>query len=222
LNSKIAITDDSPLRVLFPQFWKLDSMVRGEVSGLSDEALDWTSDRFGWSGWSIRQQTSHLASLVYRWMLVRWRDQLFPDDAGGIPIDEQKLERLNSAAHDRRLHEGDYWKPEQLISAVEDAMSLAQSVLRRMTVADGRTMIVERTSSPQWALMTKAHPRGVTLDEQGSGTLSLEATFRHMYFEYMTHMFNMHRIKRALGLPVIVKLPNEGYHTVPGWDVTEA
>ena len=53
------------------------------------------------------------------------------------------------------------------------------------------------------------------------GTLTLEATFRHMYFEYMTHLFNMQRIKRAQGLPVIVRLPNEGYHTVPGWDISE-
>ncbi|MDA1298142.1 MAG: hypothetical protein O3B04_09135 [Chloroflexi bacterium] len=213
------VKDEAPLRVLFPQYWKLDSMVRGEVSGLSDEALDWTSDQYGWSGWSIRQQTSHLASLVYRWLLVRWRDQLFSD---GIPVSDEELARLNSAGHDRRLDEGDFWELEQILGAVDGAMSLAQSVLRRVSVADGRRMVVSRAASPQWELMTKAHPNGVSVDASGGGTLSLEATFRHMYFEYMTHMFNMHRIKRALGLPVIVQLPDEGYHTVPGWDVSEA
>jgi hypothetical protein len=219
VSTEANINDDSPLRVIFPQYWKLDSMVRGEVSGLSDEALDWTSDQFGWSGWSIRHQASHLASLVYRWLLVRWRDQLF---AGGIPITDEELGQLNSPDHDRRLHDGHFRETEEIFGAVEGAMSLAQSVLRRVSVDDGRTMVVSRTASPQWELMTKAHPNGVSIDASGGGTLSLEATFRHMYFEYMTHMFNMHRIKRALGLPVIVRIPDEGYHTVPGWDISEA
>ena len=43
-----------------------------------------------------------------------------------------------------------------------------------------------------------------------------------MYFEFLTHMFNMQRIKRALGVPAIVKLPDGGYHTVDGWDASEA
>ena len=219
MNTVIEVNDDSPLRVLFPQYWKLDSMVRGETSGLGDEALDWTSDEFGWSGWSIRHQASHLASLVYRWLLVRWRDQIFAD---GIPIPEEQLERLNSPEHDRRLHEGHFAELEKVLEAVDGAMSLAQSVLQRVSVADGRRLVVTRAASPQWELMTKAHPNGVTVDETGGGTLSLEATFRHMYFEYTTHIFNMHRIKRALGLPVIVQLPDEGYHTVPGWDISEA
>ena len=219
LSTESNITDNSPLRVLFPQYWKRDSMVRGEVTGLDDEALDWTSDRYGWSGWSIRHQASHLGSLVYRWLLVRWRDQLFPD---GIPITDEELALLNSPDHDRRMHEGHYREIEEILGAVEGAMALAQSVLRRVTVADGRTMVVDRAASPQWELMTNAHPNGVTFDGSGGGTLSLEATFRHMYFEYTTHIFNMHRIKRALGLPVIVHLPDEGYHTVSGWDVSEA
>lgn len=209
------VSDNSPLRVLFPQYWKLDSMVRGEIKGLNDEAMDWTSSEFGWAGWSIRQQTSHLASVIYRWLLVRWRDELFPE---GIPMSEHELALLNSAEHDRRLHEQRYWQAEEILQAMSGAMELAQSVLRRVTVAEGRSMTVTRSASPQWALMVKAHPRGVTLDDDGGGTLTLEATFRHMYFEYLTHLYNMQRIKNALGERVIVRLPNEGYHTVRGWD----
>jgi hypothetical protein len=210
--------DDTPLRVLFPQYWKLDSMVRGEIAGLSDAQIDWTNYRYGWAGWSIRQQSSHLASVVYRWLLVRWREQLF---AGGIPITNDRLRQVNSERHDRRLDDDLFRTSEQILGAMEEAMQIAQSVLRRVTVGEGRTLVVTRASSPQWAMMTQAHPHGVTVTPDG-GTLTLEATFRHMYFEYITHMFNMQRMKRAQGLPVIVRLPNEGYHTVPGWDVTEA
>ncbi len=210
--------DNAPLRVLFPQYWKLDSMVRGEIAGLDDAALDWTNDAFGWAGWSIRQQTSHMASVVYRWLLVRWRDQLFAD---GIPISEERLGHVNSTRHDRRLDEDVFYTPEQILGAMEEAMQIAQSVLRRVTVHEGRKMLVTRAPSPQWAMMTQAHPHGVTVTPDG-GTLTLEATFRHMYFEYMTHMFNVQRIKRAQGLPAIVRLPADGYHTIDGWDVSEA
>lgn len=213
------IKDDAPLRVLFPEYWKLHSMVRGEVSGLDEAALDWTDNSSGWAGWSIRQQCSHLASVVYRWLLVRWRDQLFTD---GIPVSEQELSRLNSPEHDRRLDDDHFREMEQVLNAIEGAMELAQSVLRRVTVSEARSMAVTRSSSPQWALMARAHPIGVTVTEDGGGSLTLEATFRHMYYEYLTHLFNIQRIKRALRKPVVVRLPPEGYHTVRGWDVSEA
>jgi hypothetical protein len=70
--------------------------------------------------------------------------------------------------------------------------------------------------------MAKAHPSGVTVDGAGGGTLTLEATFRHMYFEHTTHLYNIQRIKRALGEPAIVRLPVEGYHTLEEWDRSEA
>lgn len=212
------VHSDAPLRVLFPQYWKLDSMVRGEVSGLDDDALDWTSDEFGWAGWSIRKQTSHLGSVVYRWLLERWRDQLFPVEQGGIPLSDVELGQLSSTEHDRRLNDDFYSGIDDILGAVSGAMELAQSVLRRVTVADGRSLVVSRTASPQWGLMVRAHPHGVTLDETGGGTLTLEATFRHMYYEYLTHLFNMQRIKGALGETVVVRLPDEGYHTVEGWE----
>ncbi|MDA0677531.1 MAG: hypothetical protein O2788_05935, partial [Chloroflexi bacterium] len=129
--------DDAPLRVLFPQYWKLDSMVRGEIAGLSDPELDWTSNQYGWAGWSIRQQSSHLASVVYRWLLVRWRDQLFAD---GIPITDERLGQVNSERHDRRLDDALFRTVEQILGAMEEAMQIAQSVLRRVTVSDGRRM----------------------------------------------------------------------------------
>ncbi len=203
------------MRVLFPQFWKLDAMVRGEITGLNDQMLDWTSAEFGWAGWSIRQQSSHLGSLVFRWLLVRWRNTLFPD---GLPIPENKLSSLNSADHDRRLNDDLFHSPDQILGAVSLAMSVAQSVLQRFSIAEGRQLSVTRSPSLQWPMMVKAHPRGVTLNSEGGGTLTLEATFRHIYFEYLTHLYNIQRIKHNLGEPIVVRLPNDGYHTVRGWE----
>ena len=214
-----SIPDDAPLRVLFPDFWRIDSLVRGEMSGVSDAALDWTSDRYGWAGWSMRQQTSHMASLVFRWLCIRWGETLFPD---GGPVSESELLELSSPDHDRRLDDRVYHDIEGILAANARALDLARDVLMKRTVGEGRSLVTPRSTSGQWAMMAEAHPHGVTVSEDGGGSLTLEATFRHMYFEHLTHLFNIQRIKRALGLPVIVMIPDAGYHKLPGWDRSEA
>jgi hypothetical protein len=213
------VKDGDQLRVMFPQFWRIDSMARGELSGLNDSELDWTSDKYGWAGWSMRQQASHMASLVFRWLCIRWGEALFP---GGSPVSREELLQLSSTKHDRRLNDRVYHEMDNIIAANDRAIELARSVLKARTVADGRSLTVPRSVSAQWALMAKAHPNGVTVDASGGGSLTLEATFRHMYFEHVTHLYNVQRIKRALGMPVIVKLPDDGYHMLMEWDRSEA
>ena len=67
-----AITDESPGSALFPEFDTLYELIANEVEGLTDEQLDWTSEDYGWAEWSIRVQLSHMASLIYRWLILRW------------------------------------------------------------------------------------------------------------------------------------------------------
>ena len=78
------IPDDAPASALFPEFETLYDLIAPEVEGLTDEQLDWTSDRWGWAHWSIRRQTSHMASRLYRWMIVRWVDTTFPNGDHGV------------------------------------------------------------------------------------------------------------------------------------------
>lgn len=204
----------SPLSTLFPGFDQLPHLLRAETGDLDDASLDWVSDEFGWAGWSIRQQTSHIASVVFRWLLVRWRDELFP---GGIPMSEDELALVNSSKHDRRLNDDAFHSMSEILGAADRAFGIAQSVLDRVTVAEARQVTVYRGPSAHWPLMAQAHPRGVTVDLDGGGTMTLEATFRHMRYEHLTHMDNIQRIKGHLGLPLEIRLPDEGYHTVPGW-----
>ena len=76
--------------------------------------------------------------------------------------------------------------------------------------------------NPERALVVSAHPHGITLDaEAGTETTTLEATFRHMYFEETTHLYNIQRLKRAQGLPTVVEVPRVGYWVLDGWDRSE-
>jgi hypothetical protein len=71
--------------------------------------------------------------------------------------------------------------------------------------------------------MAEAHPTGRRIDPDNPerALITLEYTFRHMWFEKLTHLYNIQRLKRAQGLEVKVELPREGYWVLEGWDRSE-
>ena len=56
----------NPAITYFPEFETLYMLIENEIDGLSEEQLDYTSDLWEWAGWSIRNQVSHMASLIPR------------------------------------------------------------------------------------------------------------------------------------------------------------
>jgi hypothetical protein len=209
------IADQTPGIELFPEFRTLYDLIAPEVEGLSDAQLDFRSARWEWAGWSIRNQLSHMASLIYGWLLVRWGDVLFP--AGDHGVDN--LQHLTGPGFDRRMDDELYWQLPVILARLREAIGLAQRVLEHRSVAFLRHHTYERDFPPHWQLMIQAHPVGVTrAPEPGKLFMTLEATFRHMYFEEITHLFNIQRLKRAQNLPTVVDVPRVGYWVVEGWD----
>jgi hypothetical protein len=214
------LSDDAPATALFPQYEsELYQMMAGEVEGLTDEQLDFESDRWEWSKWSIRRNLSHLASGDFRWLVVRWGDQLFP----GGPPDIEDLGSIINSPFDRRLDETRYWAVADILEKLREGLDLSRSILSRETVASIREKEIPNPRAGLWASFSDAHPRGVRPDpdNQGQVLISLEATFRHRYYEYITHLYNIQRLKRAQGLPARVQIPFEGYWALPGWDRSE-
>ena len=214
-----SITDDSPGSALFPEFRTLYDLIAREVEGLTDEQLDWTSDAFDWAEWSIRNQVSHMASLIYRWLILRWGDQLFP--AGDHGVDD--VQGLAASPYDRRMDDTKYYDLPVILEKLSDGIQLIQRVLDERDVRFLRAHTVTVDSRAQWTLMLKAHPTGVTpTPDGGMRIMQLEATMRHIYFEEVTHLFNIQRLKRAQGLQTVSDVPEVGYWTLDGWDRSEA
>jgi len=210
--------DNAPGATLFPEYATLYDLIAAEVEGLSDAQLDFESDQWGWSAWSVRRQLSHMASLVYRWMLLRWGDTLFPGGDHGV----DDIEGVAQSTYDRRMDEGRYWELAAILTQLRGATDLAQRVLRDRNVGflRGNTFVMD--FNPQWDLMIKAHPGGITrLSDETKADITLEATMRHMYFEEITHLYNIQRLKRAQGLSAVSELPRVGYWVVDGWDTSE-
>ena len=217
------VSDESPGGVLFPEYAALYDLIADEVRGLSDEELDWESDRWEWSRWSIRRQVSHMSSLIYRWLLLRWGDVLYPEGGHGVA----DVQGIANSEFDRRMDEVRYWELGVILESLRGGIDLAQRVMEERSVGFLRSHTITRTDQTgqagQQSLMARAHPSGATpTDEPGTSLLTLEWTMRHIYFEETTHLYNIQRLKRAQGLDAVVDVPEVGYWVLNGWDRSEA
>ena len=212
------IPDDAPGTALFPKYDTLYALIEAEVNGLTDAQLDWTSDRWAWAEWSIRRQTSHMASLLFRWLAVRWGDALFPDGYRGV----DDLQAVAMSDNDRALDSERYRAIADILAMLRQGIDLARQTLLERSAGFLRSNTIVAEYNPNRALQNSAHPHGITMDpDAGTETTTLEATFRHMYFEETTHLYNIQRLKRAQGLSTVVDVPKVGYYMLDGWDRSE-
>ncbi len=212
--------DNAPAVALFPQFESdLYHMISTEVQGLTDGQLDFESDRWEWSKWSIRRNLSHVAFGDFRWLVLRWGPQLFPQ---GLPEIED-LDAIMASSYDRRLDEERYWEVDSILAVLRRGLGLCQSVLTGETVGTVRSKEIKTEDSGNWPQYHRAHPRGIRWDpgDPSQVYITLEATLRHRYYEHTTHLYNIQRLKRAQGLAPRVDIPFEGYWALPDWDQSQ-
>ncbi len=214
------LPDDAPATELFPQYpYQVYEMISAEVGGLTDAQLDFETDQWEWGKWSIRRNLSHMSSGDVRWLWGRWRSQIFPD---GRP-DAEELDSIVNSPHDRRLNEDLYWEPQAILGKLWEGLELCRSVLEGETVASLRAKELEEAATSLNGRYRHLFPGGVR-EAPGDPSrifITLETTFRHRYYEYTTHLYNIQRLKRAQGLPGRVYIPRVGYWTDESWDRSE-
>ncbi len=208
------LSDDSPASLLFPEFATLYDLIASEVYCLTEEQLDYESQQWDWSRWGIRRQLCHMAWVPVGWLTVNWGDTLFPD--GSVRPEHFKTRTESSLP-----------KP-VIMKELRASIGLVQNVLTERSVGflRDRTYTLrwdpDWNDSMDWNLMLKAHATGLSpTDDPRVSIMTLEATIRHLYFEEITHLYNIQRIKRAQGLTPVIDLPRVGYWAVDGWDVSE-
>jgi hypothetical protein len=216
------VSDDSPATRLFPQFEsELYRMAASEVAGLAEEQLDFESDKWGWSGWSIRRQLSHMASGNFRWFWQRWGLQLFSDHPPLNPPSPEETVAMTQSQFDRRLDEDLYWGVEVILEKLLEGLALGQLILAIETAGSLRTKEFEFSDDGKWPWFYDIHT-GLRRDAEVPTKIwfTLETIFRHRYFEHITHLYNIQRLKMAQGLSTTEDVPIEGYMALPGWDLS--
>lgn len=216
----MTLRDNDSAVALFPQFGdKLYFMAFDELSDLTDESLDFTSERWGWSQWSIRQNLSHMAFGPYNWFWGRWKEILFP---GGLP-NGRELDDLLNLARDRQLDAEKYWELNDLLAKLRESLNFGKTILESETVGSCKSKAIEVDGTKMWIGLIESGYGGITLDNHNAERMhvTLEATFRHRYFEHITHLYNIQRLKKAQGLPTKIEIPIEGYLALPWWDLSQ-
>ena len=214
------LPNDAPATRLFPQFSdQLYQMISFEVQDLTDAQLDFESEQWEWSKWSIRRNLSHMASGDFRWFWTRWGEELFPDGLAN----SGEIEALLDSPYDRRLDESKFWALNDILGTLRKGLDFAWSVLSSETVGSMRSREIESGDSELWSELRQANYTGIRLKPNHPGRIyiSLEATFRHRYFEHITHLYNIQRLKRAQGLAPVADIPMEGYLALPTWDLSQ-
>ncbi len=135
----------------------------------------------------------------------------------------QEIETLLDSPYDRRLDESKFWALEDLLGTLRKGLDFAWSVLSCETVGSMRSKEIESNDSELWSGIRQASYTGIRLQPNHPGRIyiSLEATFRHRYFEHITHLYNIQRLKRAQGLAPVADIPMEGYLALPTWDLSQ-
>ena len=216
------ILNDSPATLLFPQFEsELYRTAASEVAGLPAAQLDFESDKWGWSEWSIRRQLSHLASGNFRWFWQRWGLEMFPSGPPPNPPSPEETKAMTQSKYDRRMDENLYWEVEMILEKLLEGLALGQLILSNETAGSLRTKEFEFSDNGEWPWFYNVHT-GLRRDTEVQTKIwfTLETIFRHRYFEHITHLYNIQRIKLAQGLATSVEVPIEGYMALPGWDLS--
>ena len=202
-------------RPLFPLFETYLSMVLQEVEGMGEKETDWISPYWGWSGWSIKDNLSHVASHLFRWYILRWGSQLFPH---GLPFarDIHYLAGLES----RRLDRIKWGTMEKILCKLEQSLELIKHILDRESPSSIFTKTIIQGNPGSYGRIAGRYPGTQYKDPEVPKLwhLTLAGTLHHSEGELVTHLFNVQRLKLAQGLQATTDLPNIGYWTLPDWD----
>ena len=142
-----------PALDLFPLFGQYEAMAAQELEGLTDPQLDWTSPRWGWSGWSIRNNISHVASHLFRWYILRWGDQIFPE---GIPYRDE-VDYLAALSH-RQLDKEQWWEIDVILGKLGEAIAMVHGILANETLGSLRAKTIDIESPGFYDSISERYP----------------------------------------------------------------
>jgi hypothetical protein len=207
-----------PAVVSWPDYQAFYHWLDAEIHGLSDAQLDFDNHDPAqeWMWWSIRRQVSHMAWDLLMVMYRRCHLFLWPD--GNIPTPIRwEDHRLSSMQFDRRLDETVYWDIATLLEKVQLGVDWATQVVTTVPVHTLRATQSTHRGTLFWRHVIQVLPRGAWVDAHDPTLIhyTLEASLWMLYWEVLTHLFTIQRLKHVQGLPTRVTIPRVGYLTLP-------
>lgn len=202
-----------------PNFAQLLVWLRAELAGLTDEQLDLddTSPDREWMWWSIRRQVSHIGWDVLVFTHRRCASLLWPDGNDPQPVVWEHHHLGRQMKYDRMLDEDSFWALPDLLDKVELGVSWLARVVNEQPIEALRATQETVRGTEFWQYVISVLPRGAGLDPDRPGyiTYNLEGSLWMVFYEAMTHIRTIQRLKEHQGLALAVELPRVGYLRLP-------
>lgn len=220
VNPDIVEMPEDELVGAMPPYRRIIGWIEAESAGLTPDQLDFddTHPDNEWMWWSVRRQVSHIAwdSLVFT--SRRCGSLLWPDGDVPRPIEwEHHLMGNPECAWDRVLDETKYWELRDLIAKVDTGIGWLERVVTEQPVEALRADVTSVRGTPFWKYAITTLPRGAGADPERRGYLryTLEASLWMVFYEMLTHVRTIQRLKLHLGLALAQELPRVGYLRLP-------
>jgi hypothetical protein len=202
-----------------PPYGRLVEWVENEVEGLTTEQLDYddrSPDR-EWMWWSPRRQVSHIAWDALVFTHRRCGHLLWPDGDEPAPIAWEHHHLGPQMKFDRVLDEDPYWEIPDLVAKMKIGIGWLERVVAEHTVEEFRADVTSIRGSYFWQYVITTLPRGAGSDPDRPGFLryDLEGSLWMVFYEQLSHIRTIQRLKLHQGLPIAEELPRVGYLRLP-------
>jgi hypothetical protein len=229
----MALTDPNILEMpvdsrsgTMPWYHHIADWVEAETLVLSREQLDFhdSSPEKEWMWWSCRRQISHIAWDALVFTKRRAGHLLWPD--GDVPEPINWLEHQMGAQNkwDRVLDENLFWELPQLFAHLRLGISWLTQVVQEQSIEVLRSDVRTVRGTHFWKYVIATLPRGARICEKDERDIiyDLEGSLWMVFYEMLTHIRTIQRLKLHLGLETSVDLPKVGYLRLPHyWGETD-
>ncbi|MBM37028.1 MAG: hypothetical protein VX963_08840 [Actinomycetota bacterium] len=202
-----------------PWYSHIVDWVELEISGLSDTQLDFhdPSPDKEWMWWSCRRQVSHIAWDALIFPKRRAGHLLWPDGNVPEPINWTEHQMGPNNKWDRFLDSDLFWEIPDLLDKLKLGVSWLTRLVEEQTTESLRSEMRTVRGTEFWKYVITTLPRGASADpeDDSSITYNLEGSLWMVFYEMLSHVRSIQRLKIHQGLTPSVNLPRVGYLRLP-------
>ena len=218
-RSDILEMPDSPESGAMPWYPHIAEWVEAELAGLSDDQLDFhdLAPENEWMWWSCRTQISHIAWDALVFTKRRAGHLLWPDGDIPQPIDWGEHQMGPNNKWDRVLDTDLFWQIPEILTHLKLGVSWLTRLVEEQPIEALRSERRTVRGTEFWKYVITTLPRGAQADDtQGSSiTYDLEGSLWMVFYEMLSHIRSIQRLKLHQGLELALDLPRVGYLRLP-------
>ena len=202
-----------------PWYPHIVTWVEAEIAGLTDEQLDFhdPSPEREWMWWSCRRQVSHIAWDALVFTKRRAGHLLWPNEATPEPINWGEHQMGPNNKWDRLLDADLFWEVPDLLDKLKLGISWLTRLVEQESTETFRSEIKTVRGTQFWEYVITTLPRGAAASPEDNSqiTYTLEGSLWMVFYEMLSHIRTIQRLKINQGLTPNVDLPRVGYLRLP-------